>query len=188
MLPTFITQYTFAANETKRLLVNGLYFKILTSTGLLKVVSDFGTIDGISGGQGLEKTEFNYLTITNKTAAVNTVSILIGDENFIDGLTGTVVVSQSKNPVSGNFVNVSSTVTTASGQLLAANANRQYLLIQNKDTNGAIYVAFGAAATVANGVLIPAGGNFEMASCVSTQPVFAIGTVAVNSNIVTVEG
>jgi hypothetical protein len=188
MLPTNIYPLTLAANATQRLLVQGEYFKLLSATGPVKVTADAFNLDGIVTGQGLEKTPFSFLTITNKTAAVNTLSVLIGDENFLDAFTGNVAVTQNKVAQSGSFVNVSAAVTSANAQLLAANAGRQYLLIQNKDSSGSIYVNFGSAATSANGVLIGPGGSYELAGVVSTQAINAIGSIASNSNIVTVEG
>jgi glutamate 5-kinase len=85
-------------------------------------------------------------------------------------------------------VNVNATVTNVSAQLLAANVNRAYLIIQNKDSAGTIYVNFGAAATVANGIAIAPGGAYELNGTCSTQQIFAIGSIGSNANVVTVEG
>ena len=79
-------------------------------------------------------------------------------------------------------------MTNASAQLLAANAARQYLLIQNKDGAGNLYIAFGKAATVANGVRIIPGGAYELVGVCSTQEIRAIGDIASNPNVTTVEG
>lgn len=52
-------------------------------------------------------------------------------------------------------------VTTTSTKALDQNAVLNYLLIQNKGTDS-IYVKFGSAQTnPGEGVLIPAGGNYE---------------------------
>lgn len=89
----------------------------------------------------------------------------------------------------GAFTNTQKTVTNADGQLLAANAARRYLLIQNKDASAQVWVKFGAgAATTANGVLIAPGGSYELQGYVSSDEVRAIGDVASNANVVTVEG
>lgn len=195
MKPTKIYTFTLAANATMGLLVSGEYFKIMSATGAVRINAPFGELDDLIAGQGLENTPFDKLSILNKTAATNTVRMLIGDRNFIDGMTGSISVSSgsvavtsNKVPQSGSFVNVNGTVTNASAQLLAANASRQYLLIQNKDSAGSIYINFGAAATVANGVLIGPGGAYELTGIASTQAINAIGSLASNANIVTVEG
>lgn len=88
---------------------------------------------------------------------------------------GAVPFSQS-NPAVG----------TASAQVLAENKGRRYLLIQNKDAAVPVYVAFGAAATVAGGIRIDAGGAFE-ALVVPTNAISLIAEAA-NANVVVVEG
>lgn len=99
--------------------------------------------------------------------------------------TGTVTLSGQ----SGSFVNASATVTNASATLVAANAGRRYLLIQNNDATGVIYVTLdGQTATAALGVKIAAGGSIELQGYVPVGAVKAIGSIASNANIVTVEG
>ncbi len=84
--------------------------------------------------------------------------------------------------------NAAATVTNASAQLVAANASRSYLLIQNKDSTGNIWINFGAAATQANGVRIPPGGSYELNCNILTAAVNAIGDIASNANVVVVAG
>lgn len=187
MLPTKIYTIVIPSGESQRLLVQGQYFKILAATGTVSVSSDFGKLEDLIYGQGLESTPFPYLLLTNTSGASNTIRILIGDENFIDGLTGNMAITANKLPQSGSFVNVLKTVTNASAQALAANTARQYLLIQNKDNAGTVYLNFGAAATVANGIRIPPGANYELNGVVSTQAIFMIGDIANNVNVLTVE-
>lgn len=188
MLPTKKYTVTIPANGSFRWIVSGQFFKITACTGAVNVVSDFGRLEGIQFGQGLEKTPFDYLLINDASGAINTVTVLIGDQNFIDAQTGNFAVTANKQTQSGSFVNVNQTVTNAGGSLLAANANRQYLLIQNNDISGSIFVTFGAAATLTTGVKIGPGGNYELTAAISTQQIFAIGSLASNANIVTVEG
>lgn len=212
MLPAKIYTIILAANGTSSQLVSGRFFKILTCTGSLNVTSDFGRLEGIGTGQGVEKTPFNYLTLTDVSGATNTVKIVVADENFIDtnaavsisGLanvsvtntpnvsvtnTPNVAVTTNKLAQSGSFANTQKTVTNASTQLVAANAARQYLLVQNKDATGNIYLNFGAgAATTLNGILISAGGSYELDNIQSTQAIQAIGSLATQSNVVVVEG
>ncbi len=91
--------------------------------------------------------------------------------------------------VNGAFTQVAATVTNASSQLLASNVARRYLLVQNKDASGVVFVRLdGATATAANGIRIPAGGSYELASFVPTGAITAIGSIASNANVIVVEG
>lgn len=188
MLPTNIYTFTIGPSSVYQLQVAGDLFKILSSTGSLKVRADKDIlISGMGAGQGVQNVHFERLELTNETGSNNTVRILIGDPDFIDGLIGSVSVTSNQTPQVTSLTNVNATVTNASASLLAANAVRKYLLIQNKDPSGSIYVNFGAAATVANGVLIGPGGSYEP-SVIPTQQIFAIGSLANNPNVLTVEG
>ncbi|MDN3923315.1 hypothetical protein [Roseateles violae] len=87
-----------------------------------------------------------------------------------------------------DFTSTAKAATVGSTQLVAANPTRNYLLIQNNDTTGAyISVAFGVAATLANGVRIAAGGFWEWTDSVPKNAANVIGNVA-NANLVVVEG
>jgi hypothetical protein len=86
-----------------------------------------------------------------------------------------------------SFTNSQITVTNVSQVFSAANPARKYLLIQNNDTAGIIYVAFGAVATSLNGVKILPGGYYELNTTVPNNSVNIIGSIAANANCVLVE-
>lgn len=87
------------------------------------------------------------------------------------------------------FTQAQKTVTNASTQMLAANAARAYLLIQNNDTSGIIYVNLtGAAATTSNGVKLGPGASLEIAGKCPNAAITAIGSLATQSNVIAVEG
>jgi hypothetical protein len=188
MLPTKIYTFTLTAGQTYRLQVQGEYFKITSASGPVDIVSNFGRLDGMQTGQGLENTPFNDLVFTNASGASNTVKVLIGDQNFIDAMSGNMSIINNIAPQSSSFVNLQKTVTNASALLLAANPARENLLIQNNDGAGYIYVSFGAAATLLNGIKIGPGGSYEQTQTISTQDIYCIGSLASNANVVTVEG
>lgn len=188
MKPTKIYNVTLPANGSLRLLIEGEYFKILACAGAVSVRADWGELAGIGAGQGLESSPFKYLLLTDLSGGLNAVRLVIGDEKFIDGSSGAVEVSKNRIAQSGVFGSTAKTVTNASGLLVPANANRQYLLIQNNDGAGYIAVQFGAAATLAAGLKIIQGGNYELSSIVPTGEIYAIGSAANNPNVVVVEG
>jgi hypothetical protein len=186
MKPSGFYTYTLAANASINLPVTGDYFKVMSATGAVTVKSNFGTLDDLIAGQGLENTPFLFLTIINKTASANTVRIFVGDENFIDGISGSLSVTKTVMPTGGSHANTQATVTNVAALFDAANPSRQYLLIQNNHATGILYLGFYAGVTAANGIKVVPGGFWEPA-CVPTGAIYAIGDIASNASIVMVE-
>lgn len=186
MLPTAVYPVVLAPNGASRLFVAGAYFKIISATGAVTVEFDSGVMRGLIAGQGLQETPFSSLMFTDESGAANTLSVIVGDRNFVDSrVTGSVTFS----PLAADFTNAAATVTNASGQLLAANATRQYLLIQNNDAAGYVYVRLdGGVATAATGIrLAPNGGSLELQTMVPAGAITAIGSIANNPNVLIVE-
>lgn len=188
MKPTKQYTFTIAAFGVYRLQVAGDYFKILSASGLVGVKSaDWGELRALTVGQGLENAEFSDLFFTDESGAPNTVTVYVGDRNFIDGVTGDVRVTQSVNP-DVPFTQAQGNVTAASTQALAAKANRQFLMIQNNDAAVIVYVTLdGTAATTAKGIKLNPGGSLLLDSCCPTAAVNWIGSGA-TTNVVVVEG
>lgn len=132
----------------------------------------------------------SLIEIVPVDGASGSVRVGVGKVNVSRvSLSGSVGASIVINKAAqASYVQASKTATPASSQLLAANAARQYLLIQNKDNTGFIWLFFGAApATPANGVRIGPGGNFEP-TVLPVGAVQVVGDIANNANIVVVEG
>lgn len=151
---------------------------------------EVGNVANVTAGYGekFTKETFDRVRIQSATGgAVSFVMRLGNDVSYDKPPTGAVTVS-SLTPTRAAATQAAQTVTNASAQLLAAKANRSYLLIQNKDAAGSIFLNLaGAAATVVNGVKIPPGGSLELNCNLLTGAVFAIGDIPSNANIVTVE-
>lgn len=147
---------------------------------------------------------FSRLRLSHADAAEQSVTVYIGKgtragSSKVGGAISVVggsisvvggSISVSNIPANGGaFANTGKTVINASAQLLAANASRRFLLIQNKDPGGNIWVTLdGSAATEGNGVKIVPGGSLILDSYAPTGAIYAIGDIASNANIVTVEG
>lgn len=70
-------------------------------------------------------------------------------------------------------------VGVTSGVLVAANADRRYLSLVNKEGPGEVWVSWGAAAVVNAGLWLPLDGSWEMPPNVRfTGEVRAIATIA----------
>lgn len=179
--------FTVGASGAYRLQVGGTYWKILSATGLVKVDSATFSVDQATPGQGIPSTPFSELIFTDQSGASNTIRVLISGDSFVDGTLGNVTVTATVPVRSAAFSATAKTVTNASAQLVAANAARSYLAIQNNDAAGDIFIQFGAAAALTL-FKIAAGTTYEMNAAQSTQEVRAIGSIGSNANIVVVEG
>jgi hypothetical protein len=176
------------ANSSLRIPCVGSYFKLLSTAGAVNLRSQNLRLNKMKSGQGVKETPFTELVFTDVSGGDNAISFLVSDREFVDATNGNANILSNKVAQSAAYANASATVTTTSTVVLAANANRQYLLIQNNDLSGQIYVTFGAAATPTTGIKIGPGGNYESGVVCSTQSVNIIGSVASNANVVTVQG
>lgn len=165
----------------------GDFFRLLHASQALKVRFYLGgrevaIADGVTGGYA-EQFREKFDRVRLESATAQSVQFVVRDGNRVD-------FDQPPNGnVSGAFAHAAHVVTNASGQLLAANVVRRYLLVQNNDAGGDVWVRVdGAAAVVGQGVKIAPGGSWEIAGYVPTGAVMAIGSVASNANVVTVEG
>lgn len=133
-----------------------------------------------------EAGQFERIAISSATT--QQIQFVIRDGNVVDydqPPTGSVTVENT----GGAFTQAAAAVTNSSAQLLPANPNRRYLLIQNNDASGIIYLNLaGAAATIAGGLKIFNGGSYECQGFVPRGAINAIGSIANNPNIVVVEG
>lgn len=186
---------TFAAGESKEYAEENDFFRVLEASGLLSLIFYFNGKE-ISRAENINEgfsekflTErFNKVLITNKAAVSQDIQFVarLGHEvEYNKTPVGDVIVTN----VNGAFSQSQKTVTNASAQLLAANPARRYCLIQNNDASGDVYVTLdGTAATTAKGIKIAAGGSYEVQNFNPTGAIFAIGSIASNANVVTVEG
>jgi hypothetical protein len=182
---------TFSSGETKRFSVQGRFFLLLSASTVVNVgfyrkrqrLNE--TVVNVSTGFSFESSEgFDEVEITSPGAQSIAIVISAGKVGFAASVNVTNLPANQ-----GIFTQAAATVTNSSGQLVAANANRRYLLIQNKDASGDIYVTLtGADATTSNGIKIPAGGALELSNYCPTAAVYAIGSLANNANIVVAEG
>lgn len=130
---------------------------------------------------------FDRVAITSQTAQTIQIAMRLGNEVFYDTPpVGNVAITN----VRGAFTNAQATVTNSTTTIKGANPSRNYLLIQNNDATGDIYVRLDSSgATVGtHGVKIPAGGSYELTGYVPTGSITAIGSIASNPNVVVVEG
>lgn len=184
---------TMTAGQRLEFFERGDFFRLMAATAPLNVEyyrNGAEVAEAVSVGVGYAEQfvngEFDRIAVTSATAQTIQIVTRLGNQvNYDTPPNGQVTVTN----VAGAFTHATHTVTTTSGQLKAANTARRYLLIQNNDDSGDIYVRLdGAAATTTNAVKIPAGGSYELQGYVPTGAIVAIGSIASNANVQTVEG
>jgi hypothetical protein len=179
----------FAAGETRSFNVSADYFELTDapSGGVTVVLSDrsgaqLTLIKNSGAGIYVRPGRFEVVQITS-TLAQDVGWIIADGDAGTRRLAGAVSIVDTVT-----LIGAPATVTNVSGSLMAANPSRKYLLIQNKDPVGRIWINFGAAASQATGVLIVPGGAFELDAKITGQEIFAIGDLASNPNIMRVQG
>lgn len=163
------------------------FFRILAAGSPLTVIfyrngAEVAQAENVGSGYS-EKFSQSFDKVILRSAVSNAVSIVmrLGNE---------VTYDQPPNgAVNGSFHQTQKTVTPVSTTLLNANTGRRYLLIQNKDAAGDIFVRLdGVPATEANGLKIESGGSLELVSFVATGEITAVGSIASNPNVIAIQG
>lgn len=184
---------TMSAGQTVEFYEPGDFFRLLKADKGVKVEfyrngAEISEAAGVTTGyaEKMRLGEFDRVRIYSETEQTVSFVTRMGADVYFDAPpTGSVTIQN----VNGAFTNVTHTVTNVSGKLRDENAARRYLLIQNNDSAGDVFVKVdGAAATLLAGVKIPPGGSWELAGFVPRGAITAIGSIESNANVVTVEG
>ena len=176
-----VTEYPFsiASGGTYTLPAMGDYFRIQSSTGTLNVtVEGAGTLPNLLSGQGIKNTPFQRLVLVNTSGALNTGTILIASEEFVDNRTFGV------NDLSAGTINTLRQPLTATGFFtaitpIAANTP-DTIFSPGSNVNGAILLS--ASFGLTNATSFPVGGFITKTSAptsvVDGTPNFASGSTA----------
>jgi hypothetical protein len=190
---------TITAGQTVEFFEPGDFFRVMEADNPLTVIfysagKEVARADGVLEGyaERFRGGQFDRVWVSSATTQVLQLVTRLGNDVAYDKaptgattVTNTVTVVVEPDPVA----QAQRTVTNASAQMIAANATRRYLFVQNNDATGVIYLnVAGAAATVANGIRILPGESFEMANPAPSAAIFAIGSIASNANVISVEG
>lgn len=182
---------TLTANAMQEYKGMGRFFRLMEATAPVTVRyylrgAEIAAAEGVSGGYAEKFAEgFDKVTLVSATTqAVQFVARLSSEVAYDAPPTGDVAITNT----SGAFDQDTKTVTSASTVLVAANAARRYLLIQNRHATADVYLNLkGVAATVADGVHIPAGASLELSGYVPNNAIEAIGSIASNTSVIVVE-
>lgn len=168
------------------------FFRLLEATDPVTVTyykagAEVAKAEGVGEGyaEEFDSGEFDRFTLYSATSQTLQFVARLGNKVGYDKPpNGDVTITNT----GGAFTQSQKTVTNASGQVFAAKAARRYLLIQNNDASGDVYVTLdGTTATTAKGIKIAAGGSYECQNFCPTGAINAIGSIASNANVVAVE-
>lgn len=189
---------TFTGAQTWTLNIPGKYFVLLGCLNPCNVrffkggkKLELGDITGLLAG--LEVTlgeladfEAAFDRVEIDVTAADTVQVGIGNgQARYNRSQGNVAITN----LTGSVTQTQKTVTSAAAELLAVKAGRRYLLIQNNDATGIVYLNLSGAATVGSGIKIAPGGSYVAdASFCPSNAISAIGSIASNANIAVIEG
>ena len=164
------SSYVLQAGERIEIAASGNYVRVRKS--LVELIIENGESNEkveVSEGDDFEFSPFKNLYITNTGAIADTIKLTIanGKKAGSAKVGGSVALAGSVTLANGAMAQNRASVTNANQQILTANANRRYLLIQNNDAAAILRVTVnGTAATISQGFRIAAGETFEL-------PVFA---------------
>jgi hypothetical protein len=170
--------------------IAGGYFKLLAATIACDVELWNGgrrVLDARSSSQGFyQRTDFDKVVITPTSGTPAITFLAAGDEGGNDSLSGSVGIS---SPAIGVAHSPSAQVAgAASAQILAANASRRYLAIQNQSATEDAYVHTngGPAAVNSTSTRIRPGETWEP-PVAPTGAIFAIRGAAANVDLNVIE-
>lgn len=191
---------TMTAGQRLEFHEQGDFFRILKASETVKVEfyargKEIAEAEGVGAGyaEKFDLGQFDRIVINSDTDQTVQFVTRLGNVVQYDAPPVGNVTIVGTQPVEvtntgGAFTQQQTTVTNASGQVFAANAARRYLLLQNNDPAGFVYVNLsGAAATVGNGIKIGPGESIELQGYAPTGAINAIGSIASNANLVAVE-
>lgn len=182
-----LVQFNGAAGGLYNYTEDSNFFRLLKAGGVVNLYFYNGgrlVADalGVRAGYAERFSEvFTSVSIETPTAqTVQFVTRLGGRVDYDQPPESVVTVSNTGGAVVQTAVNAGA----ASAEIVAENPSRRYLMIQNQDAANAVFIRLdGAAATVANGLKIPAGGSFVAESYCPVGAVTVIaaaGTPALN--------
>lgn len=190
--------FQVAAGQSETIAVSGDYVRVEKATVPIWIETEQGDGFQLDEGEEASLAHFERLIFRHDDAADQQIRLFIGDGARVGSakVSGEVSVPAGLNVnnlktivQASTVTNIARTVTTSVSFLASSNANRAYLIIQNKSSAGSIWVAIGDTPTVAKGVRIGPGEKLEFTGgIVPVQSVNAIGDTPNNAEVVVMEG
>lgn len=148
-----------AAGSAEEIAVVGDYVRVKTASVPVRIEVENGEADDtIEQGDALNLKPFTRLRVSHSDAAEQTIVLQIGNGTSADSSKVGGSIEVSAMPAAAVPVTQTPVVTGADAQVLAANATREFLRLQN---TGAVdvFVTYDGSAATAAGIKISPGGS-----------------------------
>lgn len=171
-------KFVIPAGEALEIAVNGDYLRVMASTVMLYIERDGnGDKIEISEGEDIENWPYKVVRISHDDVTEKVVRLTMGKGSRVGSAKIGGAVSLAG--MQGQFTQGRASVTNANQALLAANAARRYLMIQNNDAAQVLRVKLdGNAATATEGFRIQPGGSLELNGYQASGAISAMMEVA----------
>lgn len=182
------------AGSVEEFAVVGDYIRLKTAAVPVSfTVEETGESIELEQGDAANLSAFKRVKVAHKDAAAQAIVFYVGNGTSADSakVGGSVSVASVPDVKSAPaaYAQTAPVVGVASGQLLAAKADRRFLLVQNKHASQSIWINLaGAAATTAGGVLLAPGASLLLDQAAPNGAINAIGETGDNAAVVVVEG
>lgn len=180
-----------APGTSEEIAVTGDYVRVKTASVPVRIEAENGEADDTAEqGDALNLKPFTRLRVSHSDAAEQTITLQIGNGTSADSArVGGRVDVQSLPATAGPMTQAAPAVGLVSTQILAANASRRFLEIQNNDPAADVYVNLaGDPASAATGIKLAPGDAKILDVRVPDAAIFAIASAAMTGPLVVVEG
>ncbi|MHB1430404.1 MAG: hypothetical protein ACYCVW_17105 [Rhodocyclaceae bacterium] len=183
---------TIPAGSVEEFAVVGDYIRLKTASVPVQfVVEETGESIELEQGDAANLSKFRRVKVLHADAAQQAIVFYVGNGTSADSskVGGSIGIS-SMPAVAVAMTQTANAVGVASAQLVAANAARRFLLIQNTDAAANVFLnVAGAAAVLDQGIKLPPGASVLFDVATPSGAVFAIASAATAAGaVVVVEG
>jgi hypothetical protein len=170
-----------AAGNAEEIGVVGDYVRIKTAQVPVRIEADKGQVDAtIEEGDALNLQQFTRLRVSHSDAAEQTVTLLIGNGTSADSskVGGSMAVA-SMPDVAVPFTQTAPVMGLASAAIVAANASRRFLWLQNNHASAEIRLGMAGGAAVAGaGPRLSPGASVLLDVATCSNAVYGISDTA----------
>lgn len=183
---------TIPAGSVEEFAVVGDYIRLKTASVPVQfVIEETGESIELEQGDAANLSQFRRVKVSHGEAVDQSIVFYVGNGTSADSAKVGGAIDVASLPAGAvAMTQTANAVGVASAQLVAANASRRLLMIQNNDAAADVFLdVTGAAAVLNQGVKLGPGDSLTLDVWTPSAAVFAIASVATAAGaVVVVEG